>query len=356
MAIANSLQGTSPNLQGGLGIKLQNTGSPQSATNIPIQGAGAPSGISLSSGSGSMQNYINQTQDFLNQINSSQAATQSLLQQQNAYLRMQATPAPVLNYQGILANAQAQAANPNSAVNQLYQSQLNNYLQNAAAQQKLAQQQQQQSVTQAQQALANTQAQLGQAQQYTGQQTALDIGNIGNQQRAYEANQGLQGEQSLAALRQQLGQSGTGASGIGQQQEFQQNLARQIQEGQQESSFQYQRNTSLLGEQNTFAQIAQSGKYAQTQEGEKESQANLDLNKFLQQAAYFQTQAEAELSQWQQNAQFAAAQNAAAQQVSQFIQSYQNNPLLYNKAIQAYSGLTQGVGQPQLPNLQVVNA
>lgn len=344
-------QGGNLNLQGGTGISLGNT-NPQ-ASNATATGITVPRVSSGQQAISQLQNDVTQGQNFLNQ---QQAATQALLQQQNAYLRMQATPAPTLNYQSILANAQAQASSPDSAVNQLYQSRLNSYLQNAAAQQKLAQQQQQQTVSQAQSGLANTQAQLGQQQQYTGQQTALDLGNIQNQQTAYEANQGVQGEQSLAALRQQLGQSGTGASGIGQQQEFQQNLARQISEGQQESSFQYQRNTQLLSESNTFAQIAQAGKYAQTQEGEKESQANLDLNKFLQQAAYAQTQAETQLSQWQQNAQFAAAQNAAAQQVSAFINSYKNNPLLYSKAMQAYSGLTQGTTQPELPNLQTVNA
>ena len=241
-------------------------------------------------------------------------------------------------------------------MNQLYQKQLNTYLQNAAAQQKLAQQQQQQTITQAQQGLQNTQAQLGQQQQYTGQQTEMDLGNIANQQKYYEQNQGIQGEQNLAGLRAQQGQSGLAGSGLAAQQEFQQNLGRQIQENQQTNQFQYQRNTDLLSESNTFAQIAQSGKYAKQQEAGQEGQANLDLSKFLQQAAYAKNNAQQQLSQWRQTAQTAAAQNAAAQQVSRFIQSYRSNPLLYSKAMQAYSGLSQGVAQPELPSLQAVSA
>lgn len=310
---------------------------------------GQPSAANTSASDPSFQNFINSQ-------NALQSQTASLLQQQNALLREQATPAPVLNYQGILANAQAQASNPGSAVNQLYNSQLNNYLQNEGAQQSLAQKQNQLSVQQAQQGLANTQANLSQEQQFTGQQAGLNLGNIGNQQQAYEQNQGIQGEQNLSALRQQLGQSNLGASGLGQQQEFQQNLTRQVQESQQENTFQFQRNSELLSEQNTFANIAQSGKYAQQQESGQEGQANLDLSKFLQQAAYSEQTARQSLAQWQQNAQFAAAQNAAAQQVSQFIQSYKNNPLLYSKAMQAYSGLTGGTAQPELPNLQSVVA
>lgn len=292
----------------------------------------------------------------LAQFNQLSSQTQSLLAQQNALLREQATPAPVLNYQRILANAQAQAANPNSASNQLYNKYLNNYLQNEAAQQGLAQSQFAQSQKMAQEALANTQANLGQQQQYVGQQTGLNLGNIQNQQTGYEATQGIQGEQNLSNLRSQQGQSGLTGSGMAQQQEFQQNLGRQVQETQQENTYQFQRNSELLSESNTFANIAQSGKYAQQQEAGQEGQAQLDLNKFLQQAAYAEQTARMDLSQWQQEAQFAEARNAAAQQVSSFIQSYQKNPLLYSKAMQAYSPLTQGISQPGLPNLPGVSA
>lgn len=318
--------------------------------------AASPANQSLAGLTNSNQSLINSTNQGLQRDQALQQQTAGLLQQQNALLREQATPAPVLNYQSILSNAQAQANNPKSAVNQLYQSQLNKYLQNEAAQKTLAEQQKQLGVTQAQQGLANTQAQLGQQQQYTGEQTAMDLGNISNQQNAYQQTQGIQGEQNLSTLRQQLGQGNIGASGLGQQQEFMQNLTRQVQESQQENSFQYQRNTSLLNESNTFANIAQSGKYAQQEEAGKEGQANLDLSKFLQQAAYSENQSRVSLKQWQQNARTASAQNAAAQRVSQFIQSYRNNPTLYSKAMQAYSGLTGAVSQPELPNLQSVNA
>lgn len=299
------------------------------------------------------QQFVNNAQTQANQFS---AQTQALLQQQNALLRQQATPAPVLNYGSILANAQAQQTNPNSAVNQLYQSQLNNYLQNEAAQQKIAQSQNQLSVQNAQQQLANTQAQLGQQQTFTGQQTAQDIGNIANQQKYYEQQQGIASEQNLNALRQQQGQGGLAGSGIAGQQEFMQNLGRQIQENQQNNQYAYQRNSDLLSEANTFADIAQSGKYAQQEESGQEGQANINLSEFLQQAAYAENQTRMSLGQWQQQAQMAAASNAAAQQVQQFIQSYQNNPLLYSKAMQAYSGLTGAQQQPELPNLQSVNA
>src|SRR5574337_924485 len=160
-------QGGNLNLQGGTGISVGGT-NPQGGTNATGISVGGPK---LGTGTQSVNDLQSGLNQALARFQSSQAATQSLIQQSLAASRAAATPAPVLNYQSILANAQAQASNPNSQVNQLYQSRLNQYLQNAAAQQKLAEQQRQQSITGAQNELANTQAQLGQQQEFTGKQT-----------------------------------------------------------------------------------------------------------------------------------------------------------------------------------------
>lgn len=329
-------QSASGNLQGGGGGGLQG-GSGQSVQQTvatpQVQNAGSIGSLTQQN-----QNTINSTQSFLNSQQNTSNQTAGLLQQIAALDNQIANKplAPTLNYGAIQSAAQAQAT---KNVNPLYTQKLNEYLQNEAATTAQQQQQQQLGVQSAQAALQNTLGQNAIQQQATGQKTALDIGNINQQESNFETNTGMSSDAQRAQLNDQLGQSGLTASGYGQQQVWNARNQVNIQKTQQLNTDQYNRNSSLLNEQTTFDQLAQSGKYATTQEGEAESKSNLDLNTYLQQAAYGQQQFKEQNELGRQTAVLSQASQLASQKVAQFVNSFKSNPGLYNAALNAYGGL-----------------
>jgi len=282
-------------------------------------------------------------------VSSATSQAQQLEQQNQALLAEIANKpvAPSLNFGAINANAAAAAQ---SQVNPLYTQYLNQYLQQEAA---VTQQQQSantQAVQAAQSALANTQAQNTQQQQFTGANTALNLTNINQQAANREQNAGNQFDTQRAQLEAQIGQSNLGASGIGQQQIWTARNNANVAELQSQDTDQYNRNQQLLNESNTFAQIAQSNKYASTVEGQAESAANLKLSSYLQNAAYAQTQAEEQLTEWQQNALYAAQQQSVASQVAAQLQGLKGG--VQGAAAQAWAPFLQAEGMPSAPTLQ----
>lgn len=339
------------------------------ATNAPVVGqvqSGVPQ-ISLNTlrsdvGSGALQTVKgspsfnpapsanNANSDVLNQQtadNSIQQASgimqqalnlerQSLLQQQ----------APTLNLNALQSAAQTQAQN---SVNPLYTSYMNNYLQGQAEAQANQRSANQLAIQGAQSSFGNTQAQLAQQQQYAGQNTALTLEEQQAAAQNREQNAGLAFDQQRQQLEQQIGSSGMGASGLGQRLVWQARNAANIAETQAQKGDVFNRNSALLNENNTFAQIAQSGKYAATQEAQAESGANLDLNEFLQQSAYNGNQFQQDLSQWKQTALGAATQNYMAQGVTNALQPYSNNPALFQAGLKAYAPYLNTENIPSLP-------
>jgi hypothetical protein len=254
--------------------------------------------------------------------------------------------APTLNLNALNSQAQSQAQN---TVNPLYTQYMNEYLQNEAANQTAAQSQNTLNLQQEQAALGNTLAQNTLAQQYAGSQNAATQANINAQASNYQLNAGNANNVKMQVLQQSLGSGGLAGSGYGQSQLWQAENMRNAADAQQQGQFQYQRNTSNLSTQDTFAQLAQSSQYAQTGETEQEAQTNFNLNDYLRQAAANDQAYTQSLQSWQQQAQTSTAQNLLAQEVQQQLQGYSGKT--YAAGEQAYAPQLTTTSAPAAPDI-----
>lgn len=207
--------------------------------------------------------------------------------------------APSLNLNALNAQAQSQAA---STVNPLYTQYLNQYLQEQAANSTAAGSQNTLNLQGEQSSLQNTLQQNQLGENAAASTNALTQGNINVQQQNYQLTTGNAQNAKIQAIGQQIGSGNIGASGLGQQQLYSAENARNTADAAQSGQFQYQRNTSNLSTADTFAQLAQSSQYATTQEGQEETQTNFNLNDYLRQAAYNDSQYQEALSTAQQQA------------------------------------------------------
>lgn len=334
------LQGSTPTLQGGgtSGISLQGSSPSLQVTRNPQPGAvvnqqnlpNVDTSFSnpLSSQLASNQAGINQSQDQYGKLLQQILATERSLSQKPL--------APTLDYNAIQANAKAAAT---ANVNPLYTQKLNEYLQNEAAAKTEQQNANQLAIQSAQSSLQNTLGQNQIAQGTAEQKNALNVGNINQQESNYQTNQGTSFDMKRRALQESLGAGNLTASGVGQQQLWQAENLRHVEEAQQTGQFQYNRNMANLEKSNTFAQLAQSGEYAKTQEGQAEAKANFDLNSYLRQASYEEEKFREENEQQKQADILNQTNEASKQQVAQFVAQFKNNPAIYNAALNAYGGL-----------------
>jgi len=282
-------------LQGSTGNN--NTFNPQATTGIGIQGTapvqGSNSATSVLQGGVSpqlqaLQNQVAGNQSAINndvnQTNNSSNQISSLLQSIQSEEQANVPGTPIsLDVNALQGQANAAAQN---TVNPLYTQYMNQYLQEEAANQQAAQAQNTLNLQGEQSGLANT-LQTNQIGENTAAATnALTQGNIGVQQQNYQLQTGQAQNQKLAAIGSSIGSGNLGASGIGQQQLWQAENSRNIADAAQSGQFQYDRNSSNLSAEDTFAQLAQSSAYAQTAEGQQEAQTNFNLNDYLRQAAY----------------------------------------------------------------------
>lgn len=236
-------------------------------------------------------------------------------------------------------NAQAQQSAQNT-VNPLYTQYLNQYLQEQGANQQAAQAQNTLNIQGEQTSLGNTLQQNLLGENAAASTNALQQGNINVQQQNYQLSTGNAQNAKLQALGQSNGMSGLGASGMGQQQIYNAENARNTADAAQSGQFQYQRNTSNLSTQDTFAQLAQSSAYATTAEGQEEAQTNFNLNDYLRQAAYNDSQYTQALQASQQQAITATtAQDEATAIQQQIAASAPTGSKNYAASEQAYSNL-----------------
>lgn len=305
----------------------------------PIGGAGinagksvltAPNGASYNAGGDPLnatasanytaqQKALQSNQAFINNGNAANNQAAQLYQQILALEKANAPGvAPTLNLNALNAQAQSKAQ---GTVNPLYTQYMNQYLQEEAANQQSAQSQNTLNLQSEQASLGNTLAQNTQAQNYAGQQNAATQGNINAQATNYQLNSGNAQNAKIQTLQQAAGQGGLGSSGYGQQQLYNAENAKNIADAQQQGQFQYQRNTSNLSTEDTFAQLTQSSAYAKTGEGEQEAQTNFNLNDYLRQASYNDSQYKQALAASQQQAITATTQQNEAQLVQQQLQA-----------------------------------
>lgn len=343
-----SIQGSSPQLQASNNSGLQVQNSSPNAT-VSLQ----PAGGGLGTLTNNNQNAISSTQAAINAGNAETSTITNLLKQIQAEEQADAPGTPIsINTNALQAQANASAAN---TVNPLYTQYLNQYTQEMAANQQAAQAQNTLNIQGEQSSLQNTLQQNQLSENTAANTNALQQGNINVQQQNYQLQTGMAQNSKIQAIDQSIGSGNLGASGLGQQQLYQAENARNVADAAQLGQFQYQRNTSNLSAEDTFAQLAQSSAYSTTQEGEAESQTNFNLNDYLRQAAYNDTQYTQALQSQQQQALTAAEQNDLAQEVQSAITSSGvsgKNLVATNQAYQPYLSTTAMPSISDLGSLQ----
>lgn len=244
----------------------------------------------------------------------------------------QAAVAPNLNLSDIYNQASSAAQ---SAVNPYYTKQLQDF-QAQQAQDKANQQQQTQvNIQQLQDQLQNT---LN-ANTLTGQRTAQDT--LANEQQAgiavdqQQQTQGTQFDQARIAQAKQLASQGLTGSGLGNQQVLGSEADRNTQESQQAAAQKQAFDQSELLKSRTFEDLANSGALATKSEATGETQANFDLNKYIQGQVSSLQQEQQSLEQSRLAQVASNTQSQAKLLVNQFIQSIAN-PAQRQAAVQAY--------------------
>lgn len=253
-----------------------------------------------------------------------------------------------INLNALNAQASGTAAN---TVNPLYTQYLNQFLQEEAANQQAATAQNTMNIQGEQSSLGNTLAQNQLQENAAASTNALTQGNINAQQQNYQLQSGNAQNQKLQAIGQSIGSGNLGASGIGQQQIYQAENAKNTADAAQLGQFQYQRDTGNLSTQDTFAQLAQSSQYATTAEGQAEAQTNFNLNDYLRQAAYNDSQYQQTLEGSRQEALSAATWNTEAHLIQQQIQAQTGGSgKNFVASEQAYGNLMNLISQPTAPS------
>lgn len=340
------------NLQGG-NISVQGSNyNPQPAANIS-QASPSSQNINITPSS----QLINNGTNAVNSANSALAAGNaqsdqiaSLLKTIQAETKANAPGvAPSLNLNSI--NAQSQAA-ANKSVNPLYTQYLNQYLQQEAANTQSAQSQNQLNLQGEQTELSNTLANNQLQEKAATSSNELQQGNINVQQQNYELQSGNAQNAKLSAIGSAIGSGNLGASGLGQQQLYAAENARNTADAAQRGGFQYQRDQGNLSTQDTFAQLAQSSQQATTGEGHAEAQTNFNLNDYLRQAAYNDSQYRQANEASRQEAITAQTGQFQAQEIQRQLQAA--NPTgskNYAAGEQAYSNLlSPGLSLPSAPS------
>lgn len=292
-----ALQGSSVNLQGGTGISLGNY-NPQQTGAISLQNS-PQTGISLQ-GSAPAPTVQPAAAPYLGGGGSAQVY------------------APKLDLSNIYNQASSSAAN---AVNPYYTKQLQDFQTQQAQDKALQQQQTQMNIQNLQTQLQNT----IQGNQVTGSRTSQDV--LQNEQQAgikadqVQQDQGTQFDQARIAQAKQLASQGLTTSGLGGQQVLGSETDRNTQEGRQAADLAQNQQQQELLKTRTFEDLARSGELATQAEKTGETQANFDLNKFIQGQASSLQQTQQSLEQQRLQRVAQETQNQAKLLVNNFIQS-----------------------------------
>lgn len=342
---ATTIQGSSPSIQGSSPI-LQASNN-QTKTLQPAAGINIvqPQASQVSANQTAINNSVAQNNNTSNQIS---ALLKSIQAEEQANAPGVALSQSALNLNALQGQAQQSAQN---TVNPLYTQYLNQYLQQESANTQAAQAQNSLNLQGEQSALGNTLQQNQLQQTQAGNKNALEQANINVQQQNYQLASGNAQTAKMQAIGQQIGSGNLGASGLGQQQLYQAENARNIADAAQAGQFQYQRDSSNLSTQDTFDQLAQSSAYATTAEGQQEAQTNFNLNDYLRQAAYNDAQYREANEGARQQALTATSQQSLASMLQNAINGSGVSGKDYAATEQAYNNyLSPSLSLPSAPN------
>lgn len=292
-----------------------------SGNNLPygitpgVQGFNTP--ISYGPPAAAPTDYSAQTQALLRQIQASQSAY-----------------APNLNLSTVYAQAGKSAA---GAVNPYYTKQLKDFVAQQTADKINQQKQTQVNIQNLQDQLANTLQGNSITQARTGQDVLQNEQQINQTADRTQQDQGTQFDQARIAQAKQVASQGLTASGLGQGQVLQSQTDRNLQETRQAADVQQQTQAQELFKTRTFEDLARSGTLAQQSKTKGVTQANFDLNKYIQGQKFDLRNQKQTLENQRLSRLAQETQTRAKLAVNKFIQSI-SNPAQRQAAAQVYGG------------------
>lgn len=220
----------------------------------------------------------NDNSQFLKGLNAQIAA----LQQQLAYQ----PKLPSFDISGNYARARTQAE---AAVNPLY----DKYLKDFLAQQQVRQQNKQQEVGIAKESIAQElQQNLGQSavdRTRVGEDTATAIEDLTRSEANFQRASGTQFDTDRRALAETNAAAGLTTSGIGQGRMYDQNIMRNLDEGQQVQEYGNQREAKKLFETRTIEDLARGDENARAVSTNKTKGVDFDLESYMDELAADET-------------------------------------------------------------------
>lgn len=293
-------------------IQIQGTGTPNINLGNPAQ-----SGAAVNNATAQNNAMSKQISDLLAQIRA----------QQSAY-------APPLNLTSIYNQARGSAE---ANVNPFYTKQLNDFISQQGVDKSNQQQQTQMNIQSLQDQLANTLSGNATTQARTGQDVLQNEQQINQQADQVQQDQGTQFDQARIAQAKQLASQGLTGSGVGNQQTQQSQDTFNTTESRQAQEQQQHLQTQELFKSRTFEDLARSGELAKQSETKGETQANFDLNKYIQNQGAQLEQQKQDLEQKRLGAVSQETSNQSKLLINQFINSL-SNPAQRQAALQAYGG------------------
>jgi hypothetical protein len=209
--------------------------------------------------------------DFMKSLNAQIAALQSQLAYQ-----------PKLPTYDIMGNYNRARSQAEAAVNPLYDKYLNDFL--AQQQVKQGNKRTETGLIKETNALDLTQTMAGNEVNRTraAEDTAAGIEQLGIQEGNFQQASGTQNDVDRRALAESTAAAGLTSSGIGQGQIYDQNIKRNLDEGQQVQEFANQKQAKVLFKNRTFEDLARGDKDAQAVADNKNKMADFDLESYLQ--------------------------------------------------------------------------
>lgn len=224
------------------------------------------------------------------------------------------------------------------AVNPLYVKKLNDFLSRQKVERERKEADTGRLNKQIEESLANTLEATGIERGRTAEDVASNIGQINTQAQQYQQEEGNQFDKARAALLGNIATSGLTTSGLGQQQATEQVAGRNIESGKQAESFNVQKRAQELFKTRTFEDLMRSEKLAGKEAGTKKEAVKIDLDRFIEDLSYGETQKRQELEGQRLMDVLQQERSFAKQNFLNFLSTLQN-PGVRQATAGAYGGL-----------------
>lgn len=212
------------------------------------------------------------------------------LQQQLSALQQQLAYQPKLPTFDVLGNYKRARSQAEQAVNPLYSKYLKDFL---AKQSTLKQNKQGETKLRKESTaleLGQTLAENSVNRTRTAEDTQAALGKLTEQEGIFQQDSGTQFDIDRRANAEQIAAAGLTTSGIGQNRMFEQAQDRNITEERQVKEFNNQREAKKLFQSRTFEDLARGDKDARAIAGQKDKEAQFDLDSYLKELAHDETQ------------------------------------------------------------------